>query len=292
MFVLDAFGAAHRAHASIAGVAEHIQSAAGPLLTAELTALHALVDTPPRPLTVVLGGSKVSDKLAVIHALLPIVDSMLVGGGMCFTLLAAEGFEIGSSIVERDQIDSLEEVLASDYGDRIVLPVDLVVADRFAEDAQNQIVGIGDVDDHWMGLDIGPRTAEQFAAAIMGSGSVFWNGPMGVFEWPAFRAGTAVVAQAVADTDAFTVAGGGDSVAALRLLGLESALDICRQAGERDSNFSRASGYRVWWRWKGGFHEPQTAHGWQLEDERLAPRCDPDGAEGSAIDSIPGITTA
>ena len=224
VFVLDAFGAAHRAHASIAGVAEHIQSAAGPLLTAELTALHALVDTPPRPLTVVLGGSKVSDKLAVIHALLPIVDSMLVGGGMCFTLLAAEGFEIGSSIVERDQIDSLEEVLASDYGDRIVLPVDLVVADRFAEDAQNQIVGIGDVDDHWMGLDIGPRTAEQFAAAIMGSGSVFWNGPMGVFEWPAFRAGTAVVAQAVADTDAFTVAGGGDSVAALRLLGLESAL--------------------------------------------------------------------
>ena len=231
VFVLDAFGTAHRAHASTVGVAAHIRSAAGPLLVDELRALHTLLDDPPRPFTVLLGGAKISEKLPMIEALLPIVDSMLVGGGMCFSLLAAEGFEIGSSLVERDQIDALEDLLGSDYGDRIVLPVDLVVADRFAEDARHRIVDVGDIDNEWMGLDIGPETSEQFANAIAGSAAVFWNGPMGVFEWPPFRFGTATVARAVAETGAFTVAGGGDSVAALRLLGLQDSLSHLSTGG-------------------------------------------------------------
>jgi len=231
LFVLDAFGTAHRAHASTAGVAERIRSAAGPLLVDELNALNALLDHPPRPFTVVLGGAKVSDKLPVVNALLPIVDSMLVGGGMCFSLLAAEGYEIGSSLIERDQIDVLKDILASEYGDRLALPVDLVVADRFAEDAATRTVDVDDVDHDWMGLDIGPETAAQFEAAIRGSASVFWNGPMGVFEWPAFRAGTAAVAEAVTNTSAFTVVGGGDSVAALRLLGLEDSLSHVSTGG-------------------------------------------------------------
>lgn len=231
VFVLDAFGTAHRAHASTVGVAAHIRSAAGPLLVDELNALHTLLDDPPRPFTVLLGGAKISEKLPMVQALLPIVDSMLVGGGMCFSLLAAEGFEIGSSLVERDQIGALEDLLGSDYGDRIVLPVDLVVADRFAEDARHRIVDVGDIDNEWMGLDIGPETAEQFANVIAGSAAVFWNGPMGVFEWPPFRSGTATVARAVAETGAFTVAGGGDSVAALRLLGLQDSLSHLSTGG-------------------------------------------------------------
>lgn len=230
-FVLDAFGTAHRAHASTVGVAAHIRSAAGPLLVDELNALHTLLDDPPRPFTVLLGGAKISEKLPMVQALLPIVDSMLVGGGMCFSLLAAEGFEIGSSLVERDQIGALEDLLGSDYGDRIVLPVDLVVADRFAEDARHRIVDVGDIDNEWMGLDIGPETSEQFANVIAGSAAVFWNGPMGVFEWPPFRSGTATVARAVAETGAFTVAGGGDSVAALRLLGLQDSLSHLSTGG-------------------------------------------------------------
>lgn len=231
VFVLDAFGTAHRAHASTVGVAAHIRSAAGPLLVDELNALHTLLDDPPRPFTVLLGGAKISEKLPMVQALLPIVDSMLVGGGMCFSLLAAEGFEIGSSLVERDQIGALEDLLGSDYGDRIVLPVDLVVADRFAEDARHRIVDVGDIDNEWMGLDIGPETSEQFANVIAGSAAVFWNGPMGVFEWPPFRSGTATVARAVAETGAFTVAGGGDSVAALRLLGLQDSLSHLSTGG-------------------------------------------------------------
>ena len=221
VFILDAFGTAHRAHASTAGVTEHLRSAAGLLLVSELNALTSLLKHPPRPFTVVLGGAKVSDKLPMIRALLPIVDSMLVGGGMCFSLLAAEGYDIGSSLVETDQIDLLEDVLASEYGDRLVLPTDLVIADSFSEDAEVRSVGIGDVEGGWMGLDIGPATATQFQSAIAGSASVFWNGPMGVFEWKAFRAGTAAVAEAISTTSAFTVVGGGDSVAALRMLELD-----------------------------------------------------------------------
>ncbi len=221
LFVLDAFGSAHRAHASTVGVADYLRSVAGPLLVEEVEAFASLLVDPPHPFTVVLGGAKVSDKLGVIKSLLPKVDMMLIGGGMCFTLLRAEGYEIGSSLVEEDRLDEVKEVLASAFGDRVDLPDDIVVADRFAADAEQEVVARNAIPDDWMGLDIGPKTAEVFAAAIRGSRAVFWNGPMGVFEWEQFRSGTEAVARALIDHPGFTVVGGGDSVAALRMLGLE-----------------------------------------------------------------------
>ncbi len=231
LFVLDAFGSAHRAHASTVGVTDHVRSVAGPLLVSEVEALGSLLADPPHPFTVVLGGAKVSDKLGVIKSLLPKVDLMLIGGGMCFTLLAAEGYEIGSSLVEEDRIDEVREVMASAWGDRIRLPDDIVVADRFAADAGSKVVDRNSIPEDWMGLDIGPKTAEVFAAAIRGSGAVFWNGPMGVFEWEPFRSGTEVVARALTDHPGFTVVGGGDSVAALRMLGLEGAVSHLSTGG-------------------------------------------------------------
>ena len=230
-FVMDAFGTAHRAHVSTAGVADHIRSAAGPLLAAELEAFRSLLENPPRPFTVVLGGAKISDKLPVINALLPVVDSMVIGGGMCFSLLAAEGFEVGESLVEPELIDGLRDVLASEHGEKISLPTDVVVADRFAEDARSEVVGIHDIDKDGLGLDIGPETVGLFTHIIGGSASVFWNGPMGVFEWEQFRAGTANVATAVAKSAGFTLAGGGDSVAALRLLGLDTKISHLSTGG-------------------------------------------------------------
>lgn len=231
LFVLDAFGSAHRAHASTAGVAGHLRSAAGPLLVRELEAFRTLMDDPPRPFTVLLGGAKISDKLPLIRALLPRVDTMLVGGGMCFSLLAADGYEVGDSLVEPDHFDSLAEILHGELGDRLVLPLDIVAGDRFAADATATALDAASMEEGSMGLDIGPRTAERFAEVVGGSGAVFWNGPMGVFEWEPFRSGTAAVAGAVAGSDAFTVAGGGDSVAALRMLGREDDLDHLSTGG-------------------------------------------------------------
>lgn len=231
LFVLDAFGSAHRAHASTVGVAEHVRAAAGPLLLAEVEALSRLLIDPPHPFTVVLGGAKVSDKLGVIKSLLPRVDMMLVGGGMCFTLLAAEGYEVGQSLLEEDMVEEVEVVLASQWGDRIKLPDDLVVADRFASDAESRIVPRNSIPDDAMGLDIGPKTAADFAAVIRGSAGVFWNGPMGVFEWEQFRAGTRTVAQALEGHPGFTVVGGGDSVAALQMLGLERSVSHLSTGG-------------------------------------------------------------
>ena len=231
VFVLDAFGSAHRAHASTVGVADYLTSAAGPLLVEEVEALGLLLTDPPHPFTVVLGGAKVSDKLGVIKSLLPRVDMMLIGGGMCFTLLKAEGYEIGNSLYEEDRLEEVAEVLGSEYGDRIRLPDDLVVADRFAADAGREVVLRNAIPDDWMGLDVGPRTSEGFAAAIRGSGAVFWNGPMGVFEWERFRSGTEEVARALTDHPGFTVVGGGDSVAALRMLGLEGEVSHLSTGG-------------------------------------------------------------
>ena len=222
LFILDAFGSAHRAHASTAGVATVLESAAGPLLVRELEAFRILLEEPPRPFTVVLGGAKISDKLPLLTALLPRVDAMLVGGGMCYSLLAVEGYEVGDSLLESDYLDSLAELLRGDYGDRLILPVDVVAADRFSSDATPRQVDVADMEEGLAGLDIGSRTAEMFADVIAGSGAVFWNGPMGVFEWEAFRAGTEAIAVAMSESDAFTVAGGGDSVAALRLSGREA----------------------------------------------------------------------
>jgi phosphoglycerate kinase len=223
VFVNDAFGSAHRAHASTVGVAYRLPSAAGRLLAAEVEAMARLLEDPDRPYVVVLGGAKVSDKLGVIKSLLPKVDLMLVGGGMCFTLLEAGGYEIGTSLVEHERVDEVREILASDHGGRIVLPIDLVVADRFAADADHRTVPATAIPEGMMGLDIGPATVERFGSVVTSAASVFWNGPMGVFEWEAFRAGTEGIAEAVAaNNDGFTVIGGGDSVAAIRMLGLES----------------------------------------------------------------------
>jgi phosphoglycerate kinase len=230
-FVLDAFGTAHRAHASTVGVTRHIKSVAGPLLAAEVEALDALLHQPDRPYVVVLGGAKVSDKLGVMKALLPRVDVMLVGGGMCFTLLAAEGYDVGDSLLEEDMVDEVRALLASEWGSRVTLPTDIVIADRFAEDAASRVVPATDMPSGWLGLDIGPDTASLFSSVIGGAGAVFWNGPMGVFEWESFRAGTETVARAFADSSAFTVAGGGDSVAALRSFGLDGQISHLSTGG-------------------------------------------------------------
>jgi phosphoglycerate kinase len=231
LFVEDAFGSVHRAHASTVGVAERIRSAAGPLLVKELEALSRFLADPERPYVVILGGAKISDKLGVIRNLLPKVDSMLIGGGMCFTLMAAQGRPIGKSIVERDQIDTVAELLRGPYGSRIILPTDFIVGDRFAEDAGSRVVEADGISDDSLGLDIGPRTAEEFAAVIREARSVFWNGPMGVFEWEAFREGTATVALALAECGGFTAVGGGDSAAALRVLGMEDKVSHLSTGG-------------------------------------------------------------
>ena len=230
-FVLDAFGSAHRAHASTVGVAERLPSAAGRLLEAEITAFDRLLHDQDRPYVVVLGGAKVSDKLGVIRALLPKVDAMLVGGAMCFTLLAADGYHIGSSRVEEDRVDEVREVLDGPDGAKVLLPVDVVAADHFASDAPHRIVPAGEIPGGMMGLDIGPETIERFSAVIRGADTLFWNGPMGVFEWEAFAAGTRRVAEAVAACGGYTVAGGGDSVAALRSFGMDEAVSHLSTGG-------------------------------------------------------------
>ncbi len=231
LFVQDAFGSVHRAHASTVGVAEKVRSAAGPLLVSEVEALGRFLTDPERPYVVILGGAKISDKLGVIRNLLPRVDSMLIGGGMCFTLMAAKGIPVGKSLVEEDQIDNVGELLSGPDGSRIVLPTDFVIANRFAEDAPPRVVGAREIPAESLGLDIGPETANAFAAVVRGAKSVFWNGPMGVFEWEAFRAGTETVARALVECDGFTAVGGGDSAAALRVLDLEDKVSHLSTGG-------------------------------------------------------------
>jgi phosphoglycerate kinase len=230
LFVEDAFGSVHRAHASTVGVAERIKSVAGPLLDAELTALGRFLGDPERPYVVVMGGAKVSDKLGVIRNLLPRVDRMLIGGGMCFTFLRAQGHEVGSSLVEETMLGDVGALLTEDTG-KILLPEDVVTGDRFAEDATVDTVVVEAISGELMGLDIGPETAAHFADVIRGSASVFWNGPMGVFEWESFRKGTEAVAKAMGECPGFTAVGGGDSVAALRALGLEGSVSHVSTGG-------------------------------------------------------------
>jgi phosphoglycerate kinase len=218
-YVGDAFGAVHRAHASVVDVPKRLPHAAGTLVLAELDVLRTLTGSPRRPYVVALGGSKVSDKLGVIRALLPKVDALLVGGGMCFTFLAAQGLGVGGSLLEAEMIDTCKGLLA-DAGGRIVLPTDVVVADRFAADAAIRVVPADSIPADWLGLDIGPASAETFAGALGGAQTVFWNGPMGVFEMAPFAAGTRRLAEAVAAVDGFSVVGGGDSAAAVRTLGI------------------------------------------------------------------------
>mgnify|MGYP001082925837 FL=1 len=224
--VSDGFGVVHRKQASVYDLAQIVPSAAGLLIQKELEVLDRLTETPERPYTVVLGGSKVSDKLGVIEHLLPRVDKLLVGGGMMFTFLAAEGSKVGASLLEKDQIDTVKGYLATakERGVEIVLPVDAVVAASFSADAEHVVADAVALEDTpfgaaGLGLDIGPRTADLFAEAIRDSRTVFWNGPMGVFEMAAFTAGTRTVAQALTEVDGLSVVGGGDSAAAVRQLG-------------------------------------------------------------------------
>jgi phosphoglycerate kinase len=220
-FVSDGFGVVHRKQASVYDVARRLPAYAGGLVLAEVEVLRRLTAEPARPYVVVLGGSKVSDKLAVIEALLPKVDALLVGGGMCFTFLAAQGHGVGDSLLEAEQVDTCRELLASG---KIVLPVDVVVADAFSADAQTRTVAVDAIPDGWKGLDVGPKTVTAFADVLADAATVFWNGPMGVFELAPFAEGTRGVAQAIlectADRGAFSVVGGGDSAAAVRALGL------------------------------------------------------------------------
>ncbi|HEX2368317.1 MAG TPA: phosphoglycerate kinase [Acidimicrobiia bacterium] len=231
LFVLDAFGSAHRAHASTVGVAEHVLSVGGPLLLAEVEAFGRLLGAPDTPYVVVLGGAKVSDKLGVIGSLLPKVDRMLIGGGMCFTLLAAQGREVGDSLLEPDRIEEVRAILIGENGSKIVLPSDLVVADRLEEGAAPSVVGIDELAPGSVGLDIGPTTADRFASEIAAAATVFWNGPMGVFEWEPFSGGTRRVAESMADHPGYTVVGGGDSVAAVRQFGLEEKVSHLSTGG-------------------------------------------------------------
>ncbi len=231
VFVLDAFGTAHRAHATTVGVAERLPSAAGLLLAKEVAALSALLGDPERPYLVILGGAKVSDKLAVMEHLLPKVDRMIVGGGMCFTLLQAQGYEVGNSLVEDSMVDVVGGLLAGEYGHKILLPTDVVAAAEFAESADHVVASVDAIPSGMMGLDIGPESITAFKDAVDDAASVFWNGPMGVFEWEAFRAGTAGVAESLAATEGFTVIGGGDSVAAIRLLGREDQISHVSSGG-------------------------------------------------------------
>ncbi|MBS3181293.1 phosphoglycerate kinase [Leucobacter sp. Marseille-Q4368] len=225
-FVSDGFGVVHRQQASVYELAQLLPSAAGRLVAAELDVLQRLTVNAARPYTVVLGGSKVSDKLGVISHLLERVDTLLIGGGMLFTFLAAQGHRVAASLLEADQLDTVRGYLseAERRGVRIVLPTDIIVAEKFAADAAHETVPADAIESSsfgakGLGLDIGPKSADAFAAVIAESATVFWNGPMGVFELDAFASGTRTVARALTETDGFTVVGGGDSAAAVRALG-------------------------------------------------------------------------
>jgi phosphoglycerate kinase len=222
-YVGDGFGAVHRKHASVFDVPQRLPHVAGRLVAAETEVLTRLTTDPQRPYVVVLGGAKVSDKLGVIANLLGSVDRLLIGGGMGYTFLKAQGHEVGTSLLEADQLDTVRGFLdqAARRGVEIVLPVDVVVASRFAADAETAIVGADAIPADWMGLDIGPTSRELFAGKLSDAKTVFWNGPMGVFEMPAFAAGTRALAEALTRVDGLTVVGGGDSAAAVRQLGFE-----------------------------------------------------------------------
>ena len=225
LFVSDGFGAVHRKHASVYDVAKLLPSAAGFLVAAEVDVLKKLTQNPDRPYGVVLGGAKVSDKIGVISNLLDKVNVLAIGGGMLFTFLAAQGEEIGKSLVETDLIPTVKELLAraKELGVEILLPTDIVVAPEFSAEAQPTIVSASMIPADQMGLDIGPETANAFAAAIVGCKTVFWNGPMGVFEFPNFAKGTEVVASALTKVSGISVVGGGDSAAAVRKLGFQDS---------------------------------------------------------------------
>jgi phosphoglycerate kinase len=225
LYVGDGFGVVHRKQASVYDLPKLLPHAAGDLVTAEVSVLRRLTVDPARPYVVVLGGSKVSDKLGVIGNLLGLADRVLIGGGMTYTFLAAQGHEVGTSLLEADHIESCKQILAdaATRGVELVLPTDIVIAPRFAADAPPSVVAADAIPEGHMGLDIGPESRELFAAKLADAKTVFWNGPMGVFEFPAFAPGTRAVAEALVKVDGLTVVGGGDSAAAVRSFGLDES---------------------------------------------------------------------
>jgi phosphoglycerate kinase len=234
IYVNDAFGAAHRAHASTTGVAEFLPAYAGLLLAREVETLSSMLANPEHPFVAILGGSKVSDKFGVIDKLIDVVDVLIIGGGMAFTFLVAQGLGVGKSILEPEWVEPAKKMLAkaSEQGVDLMLPVDFVLADAFAEDAETRIAGREEIPDDLMGLDIGPATAELFRGAIADAKTIFWNGPMGVFEMKPFEAGTREVALGVARNNrAVSVVGGGDSVAALKKFDLEERVTFVSTGG-------------------------------------------------------------
>jgi phosphoglycerate kinase len=234
IYVNDAFGAAHRAHASTTGVAEFLPAYAGLLLAREVETLSSMLANPEHPFVAILGGSKVSDKFGVIDRLIDVVDVLIIGGGMAFTFLVAQGLGVGKSILEPEWVEPAKKMLAkaAEQGVDLMLPVDFVLADAFAEDAETRIAGREEIPDDMMGLDIGPATAELFRGAIADAKTIFWNGPMGVFEMKPFEAGTREVALGVARNNrAVSVVGGGDSVAALKKFDLEERVTFVSTGG-------------------------------------------------------------
>ncbi len=225
VFVSEGFGVVHREQASVTDVARLLPHAAGQLVLSEVQVFRKVLGDPDRPYAVVLGGSKVSDKLGVINNLLGSVDRLLVGGGMCFTFLAAQGHGVGSSLLEADQIETVKGLIATaeEKGVELVLPVDVVVATAFSADAEHKVVAVDSIEDGWMGLDIGPNSRELFARALADARTVVWNGPMGVFEMAPYAEGTRAVAEAITHVDGLSVVGGGDSAAAVRLLGIDES---------------------------------------------------------------------
>jgi phosphoglycerate kinase len=240
VYVNDAFGAAHRAHASTAGVAEHLPAAAGYLLEKELEVLGKALTTPERPFTAIIGGAKVKDKIGVIDNLLDKVDNLIIGGGLAYTFVKAQGHEVGKSLLEEDKIDLAKQFMkkAEDKGVKFYMPVDVVVADDFSNDANTKVVPIEEIPSDWEALDIGPKTQEQYAGVIKDSRLVIWNGPMGVFEIEKFANGTKAVAQALADAaDTYSVIGGGDSAAAVEKFDLADKMSHISTGGGASLEF-------------------------------------------------------
>ncbi|MCI9120078.1 MAG: phosphoglycerate kinase [Oscillibacter sp.] len=239
VYVSDAFGAVHRAHASTAGVAGYLPAVSGFLIQKELDFLGGAIANPKRPLVAILGGAKVSSKIGVINNLLEIADTIIIGGGMSYTFSAAQGGKVGDSLLEADWLDYSKEMVAkaASKGVKFLLPVDTVCGDSFAPDAKSQVVKAGEIPDGWQGLDIGPETVKLYCSAVADAGTVIWNGPMGVFEFPAFAKGTEAMAKALSETSAITVIGGGDSAAAVEQLGYAGKMSHISTGGGASLEF-------------------------------------------------------
>ena len=236
VYVNDAFGTAHRAHASTEGVTHYLPAVAGLLMERELNFLGKALSAPTRPFVAILGGAKVSDKIGVIENLLPQVDQLIVGGGMANTFLKAQGYEVGDSLLEADKLDLAKDLLKRG-GKKLLLPVDVVIANAFAADAKHQVVPVDKVSAGWRILDIGPQSVTRFSAVLKTAKTVVWNGPMGVFEFPAFAAGTVAIAKALADTGATTIIGGGDSAAAVERAGVADKMTHISTGGGASLEF-------------------------------------------------------